>query len=582
MTNTQFSDRLDAVAGRINGILWEADAETFIFTYVSPQSIDVLGYTPEEWYQSDSFWKDHIHLDDRDEAIAFCHRKTLEMEDHEFEYRMIDADGNIVWIKDMVTVGEDEDGSKMLFGLMTDVTDQYHDSIERAEIIQKSYQLAGIGHWEFDVVNQRLLWSPEVKNLHEVNQNYQPDLESAVSFYLEGQHREAIREAVNRTIQTGEPFDLELPIVTAKGNRKWIRTAGDSKRKNGCCLKVYGVTQDITQEKEHEKEIRKLSRVAQETQNLVIITDPQERIQWVNKAFENVTGYTLSEVIGKNPGQLLQGKNTNDKTVQRIAKQIAEKEHFSERILNYNKNGTPYWTQMTVTPIKNRKGEITEFFSIQEVVTDKVKSEKRNEVLLQEIHHRVKNNLAVISGLLTLEMEEFTNDRAKLSFQRSINRIRSIAKVHELLYGNDDLSSLNIEQYLEELSSKTCMAFDHEYKIDIQIDVEQVDMNINEAVPFGMLINELFTNSFKYAFSDSGGNIYVNVKKSAAGYDVLYRDNGKGMSHIPDLDNTGTLGFTIITTLLNQLNADYEIDVENKFELAFTFGKKKRGSHSNL
>ncbi|HKK24652.1 MAG TPA: PAS domain-containing protein [Gracilimonas sp.] len=582
VTHNRFSDRLLSIATKVNGILWEADADTFEFTYVSPQSVKILGYSPEEWYQNHSFWKDHIHPDDRDRTVAFCHSKTQAMQDHEFEYRMIDSAGNIVWIKDIVSVEENDAGSKVLTGLMIDVTGYHQENIERANIIQKSYQLAGIGHWEFDILQEHLFWSPEVKNLHEVEQTYQPDLKTALEFYPEGLYREAIQEAVNRTIQTGEPYDLELQIITARGNLRWIRTAGDAKWLNDRCVKIYGVTQDITRSKEREKEINKLSRVARETQNIVIITDPDEHIQWVNKAFESVTGYSLNEVIGKNPGQLLQGKNTNGKTVKRIARYLTEKEQFNERILNYTKNGTPYWTQMSVTPIKNKKGEITEFFSIQEVVTEKVKAQKRNEVLLQEIHHRVKNNLAIISGLLTLEMDEFSNDRAKLSFQRSINRIHSIAKVHELLYGNDDLSSLNICQYLEELSAIISRAFDHELKVNIEIDAEHIDMNINEAVPFGMLMNELFTNSFKYAFGGSKGHIYVKIREKASSYQVIYRDNGKGMSEIPDFDKASTLGFTIVSTLLAQLNSEFKIDVDNKFELSFDFEKKERGSHSNL
>lgn len=582
MTHNRFSDRLLSIATKVNGILWEADADTFEFTYVSPQSVKILGYSPEEWYQNHSFWKDHIHPDDRDRTVAFCHSKTQAMQDHEFEYRMIDSAGNIVWIKDIVSVEENDAGSKVLTGLMIDVTGYHQENIERANIIQKSYQLAGIGHWEFDILQEQLFWSPEVKNLHEVEQTYQPDLKTALEFYPEGLYRDTIQEAVNRTIQTGEPYDLELQIITARGNLRWIRTAGDAKWLNDRCVKVYGVTQDITRSKDREKEINKLSRVARETQNIVIITDPDEHIQWVNKAFESVTGYSLNEVIGKNPGQLLQGKNTNGKTVKRIARYLTEKEQFNERILNYTKNGTPYWTQMSVTPIKNKKGEITEFFSIQEVVTEKVKAQKRNEVLLQEIHHRVKNNLAIISGLLTLEMDEFSNDRAKLSFQRSINRIHSIAKVHELLYGNDDLSSLNICQYLEELSAIISRAFDHELKVNIEIDAEHIDMNINEAVPFGMLMNELFTNSFKYAFGGSKGHIYVKIREKASSYQVIYRDNGKGMSEVPDFDKASTLGFTIVSTLLAQLNSEFKIDVDNKFELSFDFEKKERGSHSNL
>lgn len=709
MNKNNFSPRLEVIATKINGILWEADAETFAFTYVSPQSKNILGYPPKAWYESPAFWKDHIHPEDRDEAVSYCHSKTSDLQDHEFEYRMIHANGDIVWIKDIVTVETRKDGSSVLTGIMIDVTENHLDRIEQADILQKSYQLAGIGHWELNLLSEELMWSAEVKNLHEVDQMYQPNVESAINFYPEGKHRTTIQNAVNEAIEFGKAYDLELKIVTAKGNEKWIRTTGDTKKEKGKSIKLYGTTQDITKRKEaeiqlqntkkqyqsilekstilfyrhdtdhnltylspqakqflgvdpekeavkswmefltdhpanvegikrteqaietgevqppfeieirkrsgeciwvkvneapviengeviaivgsltdithqrkNEREIEKLSRVARETQNIVIITDPKERIQWVNKAFEEVTGYTLAEVIGKKPGKLLQGEKTSKETVRRVAEQVAEEHRFTERILNYSKDGTPYWVQMNVTPIKNEEGEVTEFFSIQEVVTEMVESEKRNEVLLQEIHHRVKNNLAIVSGMLSLEMEEFESEKAKLSFQRSINRIHSIAKVHELLYGNEDLSSLNIGQYIDELTSIIKTTFAHGQDVEIDIDVVDVNMNINVAIPFGMLMNELITNSFKYAFGDSPGKISIKIVEDDTGYHVVYWDNGRGMTKKPNLGEADTLGFIIIDTLLNQLKANFELDVQNKFKINFSFKSKNRGAYSNL
>jgi two-component sensor histidine kinase len=215
-------------------------------------------------------------------------------------------------------------------------------------------------------------------------------------------------------------------------------------------------------------------------------------------------------------------------------------------------------------------------------ITDRVKTQKKNRVLLQEVHHRVKNNLAIISGLLSMEMEEFDNDEAKLSFQRSINRIQSMAKVHELLYDTEDFSSVSIVRYLKELSSIIQITFDQSQAVDINIDIEQIDMNINEAIPLGMLMNELLTNSLKYAFGDNGGNITIRIERNLDEYHVTYCDNGKGMTVKPDLANASSLGFTIIYTLLQQLNANFELNVDNKFELIFTFGRKMKGSHSTL
>lgn len=157
-----------------------------------------------------------------------------------------------------------------------------------------------------------------------------------------------------------------------------------------------------------------------------------------------------------------------------------------------------------------------------------------------------------------------------------------MAKVHELLYDTEDFSSVNIGQYLRELSSIIQSTFDRSQAVDIDIVVDQIDMNINEAIPHGMLMNELLTNQLKYAFEGNGGNITVRIKKDPEEYQVIYRDNGMGMASKPDLANADTLGFIIIYTLLQQVEAEFELDVDNRFELGFTFGRKMKGSHSAL
>ena len=106
----------------IDGIVWEADATTFELTYVSPQAERFLGYSSEQWLLQPTFWKDHIHPDDRDQAISYCRASTAEMRDHDFEYRMIAADGHEVWLRDIVTVTVENDAPKTLRGIMVDIT----------------------------------------------------------------------------------------------------------------------------------------------------------------------------------------------------------------------------------------------------------------------------------------------------------------------------------------------------------------------------------------------------------------------------------------------------------------------------
>lgn len=216
-------------------------------------------------------------------------------------------------------------------------------------------------------------------------------------------------------------------------------------------------------------------------------------------------------------------------------------------------------------------------------ITERVHTQKENEVLLKEVHHRVKNNLAIISGLLMLEIQNNEHAELELPLQRSINRIQSMAKVHELLYNSSQFSSINLEKYLNQIAEIVQETLgSNNGGIDITLDIDNIDVNINTGIPLGMLINELITNSFKYAFEDREGTISIAVKKENHYFDVVYADNGKGISGDFDLSESNTLGMRIIHTLLMQLQADFDLATNGRFELDFRFEELETGSHGNM
>ncbi|SKB85780.1 PAS domain-containing protein [Dyadobacter psychrophilus] len=116
-------DRFESLLQTVDGIVWEANVATLEFSFVSDQSLRILGYRPEEWINNKDFWQSHIHPDDRDHAIGYCHRQTREGKNHIFDYRMISADGNIVWLKDIVSVIKTDGVPTLLRGVMVDVTE---------------------------------------------------------------------------------------------------------------------------------------------------------------------------------------------------------------------------------------------------------------------------------------------------------------------------------------------------------------------------------------------------------------------------------------------------------------------------
>lgn len=208
------------------------------------------------------------------------------------------------------------------------------------------------------------------------------------------------------------------------------------------------------------------------------------------------------------------------------------------------------------------------------------KSLREKEILISEIHHRVKNNLAVVSSMIDIQLHDLDpekNDTEDI-LRKTQGRIVSMAGVHELLYNTDYFDSIPLGDYILNM-------FDHLNRVyrtntsDINLKLEIVNetLNINQAVPLGLLLNELITNSFKHAFAGlMKGEIFLSIQKKKETYRVTYKDNGIGFDS-GKLQKPGSIGLTLIKTLLSQLNADFEFRTEEGFRLDFEFKEVKEG-----
>jgi len=185
-----------------------------------------------------------------------------------------------------------------------------------------------------------------------------------------------------------------------------------------------------------------------------------------------------------------------------------------------------------------------------------------NETLLKEIHHRVKNNLQIIISLLRMQSQDMKTDEGKEHFKEAINRIMAMSLIHEKLYAEKELSKINLQSYIEELTQEIVNAFtiaDKEIKLNISTDVEQI--NLNTIVPMGLLINELVSNSIKHGLKGvENGEITINISKKLNQYQFSYCDNGtwKEVSK-----SKISFGVELIDILTEQMNGEKSLSTEN-------------------
>lgn len=200
------------------------------------------------------------------------------------------------------------------------------------------------------------------------------------------------------------------------------------------------------------------------------------------------------------------------------------------------------------------------------------KALEQKTTLLKEIHHRVKNNLQIISSLLSLQSSYIENEELRKIFLDYKNRIRSMALVHEKIYRKEDEKFLNIHDYLNDLAIEIIKSYYIDEKfVKLKMEVDSYNFTIDKVILLGLLFTELITNSLKYAFGHNEGEIFISVKVSDNTAYLVYRDSGKGLTNNIKFNEPETLGLTLIKTFSEQLEGKHSFQNNNGFQYECSF-----------
>lgn len=209
---------------------------------------------------------------------------------------------------------------------------------------------------------------------------------------------------------------------------------------------------------------------------------------------------------------------------------------------------------------------------------EKTKTEaalKDRETLLREIHHRVKNNLQVVSSLLSIQGREITDEKAQQAVNDSRNRVHSMALIHQFLYGEEHLSSIDMQQYISQLGQSLFGTYkvDHDL-VELKTEVDEILLDVDTAIPIGLILNELITNALKYAFPDGReGLLFVRLRESNGVLELLVKDNGVGV--VGDIPKSSSFGMKLLNAFKQKLEADFTIENNNGLEVVYSIKKYK-------
>jgi PAS domain S-box-containing protein len=331
---------------------------------------------------------------------------------------------------------------------------------------------------------------------------------------------------------------------------------------------------------EKNLELAKLSLVASETDNAVMIFNSNQELEWVNTGFTKLTGYSLAE-IRKSKRYHLKELTSNALISENLDECITERRSFIYESELLNKEGRQLWTSSTLTPILNENGFLSNIVVIDTDITLRKQMEEQirasleeRGVLLREIHHRVKNNLQIIISLFNLQTHYVQDVNASKALREGQNRIKSMALIHERFYQSDGLSKIDFDDYIRRLTDNLLQTSGiTSDRVILNIISEKISLDIDTAVPCGLIINEVVSNSIKHAFNDGRkGEIMIRFSYlNESEYRLEIGDNGVGLPADYILENSDSLGIQLIHALTDQIDGKLSVDSTNGVKYTIDF-----------
>ena len=331
---------------------------------------------------------------------------------------------------------------------------------------------------------------------------------------------------------------------------------------------------------EKNLELEKLSLVASRTDNAVLIASPDGTIEWVNDGFIQLMGMPKEKLLNNNLSEI--NVYTNIKNEIREAVANKHSRIFESNVTTYNIENL--WISSTLTPIYDEDGILKKLVVVDSDITAGKNMQKlieislkEKDVLLKEIHHRVKNNLQIIISLLNLQTGYIKDEVTLKAVKDGQSRVRSMALVHEKFYQSDELSEIDFAEYIEKLCHFIYQSYgDKTDRIHLQISGDKIGLDMDTAMPCGLLVNEIVSNSYKYAFpNQEKGTIQIDFKKNDNKIILFIQDNGVGFPEEYDLEKSESLGMQLIQALTSQLDGDLVVSRENgtSFKISFPYPK---------
>lgn len=575
--------------------LWDQNFKTGVVNRSDYWAI-MLGYDPEEIKNNLEFWKSHIHPEDYELVMNEAKKHEAGLTEYfKVQHRMRCKNGSYKWILNWGKISErDEDGNpvrglgihldidanlkteealreseykfRTLFEIMTTGV-VYHDS--DGKIISANPAAQEILGLTMDQMQGKTSMDPQWKCIREDGTDF-PGEEHPVMISL----------------KTGKVVeDIIMGVFHPKKNSYiWININAIPKFKTESdkLFRVYVTFEDITLRKLTEENLKQSEenyrRFFDEDLSGVFLSTPESGLKKCNQAYVNMMEYeSIDDLISSNP------VSHYSKSQQRIDfLNLIRKE---KKLTNYEgeivtKSGKHIQTLENIIGVFDDEDNLIEFWGYINDITDRKKAEQalkdaamEKEALHRELLHRVKNSFNLIKSLMYLEREKLDNKEANKILENLEMRIGTLSKMYSLLNMSGISQHINLGEYLNQITKSLTESYIEDSKsIEIKSSYENIEMSPRDASSVGLIVNEILTNSLKYAFPDNKlGSIFISLKTRNGNVEIQISDNGIGVSDSFSLDDAKGMGLQLINMLTRQLSGTVTVEANNgtRFKIVF-------------